>query len=503
LYYLGMQAAYLEEPGESQLIINYCQALTDKINDFMFGSGFSFKGNQDLWPFVEPIISKVWSGTNKILFGLELGQMGSVTGDVYTKVWWDDDIYSPTYGTVQFSTLQSSSVIPLWEPGRAGKDRKMMECRTVQIEEEYLDDAGGEPTKVYYTTVYTPMEIVRYRNSAVISHTENPLGEIPIVHIQNMVLAAEAQGISDIEGIVEIQKEINEKTTSIGQIIDYMGYPLTAAYGIKKGQIEVGPNRILYLPAKTHGAEITNIERNADLRASTEHLAHMKEAAHEMAGVPEASLGKMQPISNTSGVALHMQYQPIVHRTNRKKATYGPGLVELTRLGMKMCQLYDPTVTEGRFSVEIGNAIKGADLRLQQAFPVGMMIQVGVTGDDWRALQLETSWPNILPKDILMELEMARSVMDMQLVPKRNVLKKVIESGALDVPLEEVDELIEAAATEALQQQQLEMYGGMMGGYGGEPITGQNEQGPGSGSAMQAPEETVKGSTKEEDKKSR
>jgi len=42
-----------------------------------------------------------------------------------------------------------------------------------------------------------------------------------------------------------------------------------------------------------------------------------------MTGVPESALGQMQPISNTSGVALAIQYQPMMNRYNLKKTSYG------------------------------------------------------------------------------------------------------------------------------------------------------------------------------------
>jgi hypothetical protein len=47
---------------------------------------------------------------------------------------------------------------------------------------------------------------------------------------------------------------------------------------------------------------------------------------HEITGVPETALGQMQPISNTSGVALAIQYQPMMNRFNMKKIHFTKGL---------------------------------------------------------------------------------------------------------------------------------------------------------------------------------
>jgi len=489
-FYLGLQNKYIDTEDETvQLVINYVRAMANKINDYMFNNGFRFLGNPDLWPFVEPIIRTVWGCTRQKYFGIELGQMGGVTGDAFVKVWWDSDPFSPRYNSVQFSVIPSSNVIPIWVGGRTGKDRKMASCRVVTVENEY-GQGSEEPNRVTYTTVYYPDVIQQYRNSTLIGEEANMLGEIPVVHIQNQPLGGDCHGVSDIEDLLGLQDEINDKISSIASVIHYHGSPLTAAYGIKPGSIEISEGRIVHLPKKSEGVVIENIERNGNIRESVEFLNMLKEYSHEMASVPEASLGKMQPISNTSGVALHMQYQPIMHIIGRKMPTYDDGLTELTRLGIKMLMLYDPSVIDGHIPIDIGNSVRSADKAIELMYPVGTTVNVSISSSDWRKIELRTEWPEILPKDALMELEMARSVQAMGLIPDRLVLDKIVRAGIIELPLEEVDEAIEDARMDSVVKMQVQM--GMYGGYGMEGgITGQTDAGPGSGSAMQSPQEQV------------
>jgi len=491
-FYLGEQQGFLAEDGELQLTINYIRALVDKINDFMFGNGFAFRANPNLWPFAEPFVSRVWSGTDKELLGIELGQMGGVMGDVYLKIWWDDDPYSTTYNTVQFSVVSPTNVVPVWEPGRLGKDRKMLECRIINVENEISSEGSEEPTKVYYTTIYTPQEIVFYKDNTEISREENALGEIPIVHIQNRALAGDYYGVSDVEDLMTIQDEINTKFSDIGNIIAYQGSPVTVAFGIKAGALSLEAGRIWYVPKKTDGVDIENLDRNVDLRASTDYLTSLKEAAHEMASVPEASLGKMLPISNTSGVALHMQFQPIDHLTKRKRRTYGPGLVEATRIGIKLMSLYDPYAIRDesgtRFQIEIGPAVENADPRISAAYPQGTQIVVGIDSKDWVKAKATVDWPSVMPKDILMEIEMARSLQSMGLISDRKTLEMVVRSGAIDISTDEIYDCVSEARQD--QQQKLMMQSGWGGDFGGEGITEQSNS-PDSGSRMQAPSERV------------
>lgn len=491
-FYLGEQSGYLAEDGELQLTINYTRALVDKINDFMFGNGFAYMADSNLWPFAEPFVRRVWSGTDKELLGLELGQMGGVMGDVYVKIWWDDDPYSTTFNTVQFSVIAPTNVVPVWEPGRMGKDRKMLECRIINVEHEISSEGNEEPTKVYYTTVYTPNEIVFYRDNTEVSREENALGEIPIVHIQNRALAGDYYGVSDIEDLMTIQSEINEKYSSVGNIISYQGSPVTVAYGIKSGSLSLEEGRIWYAPRKADGVDIENLDRNVDLRASKEYLDSLKESAHEMSSVPEASLGKQQPISNTSGVALHMQFLPITHLTKRKQKTYGPGLVEATRIGVKLMMIYDPYVIRDEFNkrlpIEIGPAVENADPRITQMYPQGTQLIVGLDSRDWMRAKVTVDWADVMPKDVLMEIEMARALQEMGLISDRKVLEIIVRTGAIDIKIDEIYDCIMEARED--QQQKLMAQSGWAGDFGGGGLTGETSA-PGSGSAIQAPNERI------------
>ena len=63
---------------------------------------------------------------------------------------------------------------------------------------------------------------------------------------------------------------------------------------------------------------------------------------HEMIGVPESALGQVQPISNTSGVALAIQYQPLMNRYQQKMIQYGEGLRRINELVLKTLSFKEP-----------------------------------------------------------------------------------------------------------------------------------------------------------------
>jgi hypothetical protein len=53
---------------------------------------------------------------------------------------------------------------------------------------------------------------------------------------------------------------------------------------------------------------------------------------HEMVGVPETALGQATPISNTSGVALSIQFQPLMARYHQKIIQYAHALERVNEL---------------------------------------------------------------------------------------------------------------------------------------------------------------------------
>ena len=66
-----------------------------------------------------------------------------------------------------------------------------------------------------YVELLTDLTIREYVNDELISERPNPVGCIPIVHIQNAPAQGSAWGLSDIWEILGTNREYNEKMTEI------------------------------------------------------------------------------------------------------------------------------------------------------------------------------------------------------------------------------------------------------------------------------------------------
>jgi hypothetical protein len=68
----------------------------------------------------------------------------------------------------------------------------------------------------------------------------------------------------------------------------------------------------------------------------------LKTGMHEMIGVTEGALGQAMPISNTSGVALSIQYMPTIHAYKQKRIQYEVGFRQISQIALKTLFLFEP-----------------------------------------------------------------------------------------------------------------------------------------------------------------
>jgi hypothetical protein len=239
-------------------------------------------------------------------------------------------------GRVRILPLNSSYCFPEWHP----HDRKRM----IRFKLKYRfwgTTLEGTRQVFTYTELLTENQIEEYVNDSLIDSRPNPLGEIPIVHISNLPVAGSPWGMSDIQDIVMLNREYNEKANDISDIINYHAAPVTVITGARASNLEMGAKQTWSIPNKD--AKITNLLFDPQgIEAAIKFLEVLKRAMHEMTGVPVTALGEEQAISNTSGVALAIQYQPLMNRFQLKKTQYGEGFAEVNRLALKTLYMKEP-----------------------------------------------------------------------------------------------------------------------------------------------------------------
>lgn len=468
-FYLGKHWSYSSDAGETELTFNYCRKIVDLHTNFTFKKGFKTvipddpatpedeKGERE---FVRAKLEETWEKNQKELLCVESGQQGGVAGDVFFRVSWEEeDVLEDPYARVDI--IPSHFCLPDFG-GASGTDVKKLsrmliliptcvEVKTqniktafftrtakpesslkivFQIEEwtnPVLDEAGNQ---------IVPAMQSLYQEDKLLWTKENPLGEIPIVHVSNYPLSGEYYGISDLVDAVELNTELNEKATDISDIINYHGSPTTILTGAKISQMEKGSNRIWSLP---EGATVSNLALDGDLHAANTHYDTLKNTLLELTSTPKQALGELQGISNTPGVTLQLQYLPMIDKRDIKILSYGLGFRLINRLILKYTELAEPEFAEKM------NKLKGNKYRNKVVFPDPM------------------------PQDEARELELARQRLDSGL---SHIAKELEKSGYSQ---HEVEAIIQGAIDDAKRAAEALLE------YGGDPLY---DNGSGSGNAQ-------------------
>ena len=419
--YLGHHWAYRREIGEAQMVFNYYRAFTDYIVNFSFGRGASFRSPHATEAIIPDILQRVWETDNdKHGVMWEMGQQGGVSGDCFVKVAYEEaftDSVGRTHpGRVRILPLNSSFCFPEFHP----HDRS----RLIRFKLKYRfwgTSLEGTRQVYTYTEILTDDRIEEYINDELIDSRPNPLGVVPVIHIPNVRVSGSPWGLSDGHDIIVLNRSYNEIATDISDIVNYHAAPVTVITGAKASSLEKGPKKVWGGLPKD--AQVFNLEGGGQgLVGAMEYLKIIKTSMHEMIGVPETALGQVQQISNTSGVALAIQYQPLMNRYNQKIVQYSEGLKRINELVLLTLAVKEPELFI--YNPDFNGPIKSDQLQVC---------------DPNDPLTYETSvhFPQPLPLDKLILLNEIQTKMSMNLESREGALRTLGE----EFPDEKLDEI--------------------------------------------------------------
>lgn len=400
-----------------------------------------------------PVLDRVWTIDNQreqVLW--EMGQQGGVSGDCFVKIAYEEPHMQPPLsvdeetqqpykipgieytfvpGKVRILVINSAFVFPEWYP----HDRS----RLMRVKTKYRfwgTTPDGMRQVFMYTEIMTDTAIEEYINDEIIDSRPNPLGEIPMVHIPNVFVSGSPWGLADIADVVPLNRLYNEVMTDIVDIVNYHASPVTVVIGAKANQLEKGAKKIWAIPNKD--ASISNLELGENLQGPLEVLDRIKSSMHELTGVHATALGQEQAISNTSGVALAIQFQPLMNRWHQKTVTYGAGIRRINYFVLRTLALKEPEVFQ--WDPTLGTELKD-----------GQPAVLDLT--DPTTFHTETHFPPPLPIDIVIKLNEIQAKMALGLESKRGALKDL----GIEFPDAKMQEIFQELLQDAEDQAALDM----------------------------------------------
>jgi len=284
-----------------------------------------------------------------------------------------------------------------------------------------------------FTELITDNAIEEYINDELISSHPNPLGFIPIVHCSNKNVASSPWGESDLMQIIGLNREYNEKMWQISDIINYYADPVTILVGAKSSQLQRGSNKVWALPSPQ--SQAYNLTMEGDYSLVVNYIDRVKLHMFEGMGIPINALGEEQAISNTSGVALAIKYEPTMLARQQKLTQYGPMYRYICEYALRTLALKEPTMF-------VYNPNKYPELKEHQLDILDVR-----DPDTYRSKPV---FPTPLPIDELIQLNIIQGKQALGLESKKGALEDMGEENP-DEKLEEIQrELIDDIKRQAV-----------------------------------------------------
>lgn len=186
---------------------------------------------------------------------------------------------------------------------------------------------------VSFLEIHSATHAQAYEDGKLVDDAPNPLGAVPVVHIQNISQPFHYHGLSEVEPLIPLQDELNTRLSDRAARVTMQSFRMYLAKGIDSfGQTPVGPGQVF--STDNMDASITPVGGDASSPSEDTHIEEIREALDKISSVTPVAAGvlrsKLGNLSSES--ALRVTLLGLLAKTQRKHITYGRGLAHLCNL---------------------------------------------------------------------------------------------------------------------------------------------------------------------------
>lgn len=423
-FYAGRHHELVIEGGKKNPVINMPRKIVDKRASWASGrGGFRFmpqRGNET----VTDVLDAVWRANRKPSLIRRTSKYALTCGDAFlyfsvNKMNSRGEPLPQEKWSIKIFPLNPAFVFPVWKE----HDPSSMQAVLLQFPVTGKETGATQLFSAYIDE----FEIVQYRDSELISKEQNPLGVIPLVHIANEPYGDLAFGISALQDVNPLIEKANALYRALDRIIQYHAEPTTLVYGTNLRQMERGAGRLWSNLPPPNEARVENLEMKGDLAASYRLFEETMKMVYVMGKTPKIVFdSEGLSVSNTSGVAMQLLFQPLVEAT---------------------MELQD----EWELAVIQGNKI--IDRIYENIFGVSL---AALSDSPESYLETSLKWFSLLPKDEQVEVDLVSKKLELGLISKAEASRLLsgvsdTERLALELAADKVAELaIESSKAAAL-----------------------------------------------------
>ena len=261
---------------------------------------------------------RIWDRSGSDAALLESAILCGIYGDIVGLATQNEQGFSK----IEF--IDASIVEPVFD----GSDYSSL--RSAEIAFETRDSKGD---LVVDREIYESGVVEHYLGETLIDR--RTYETLPLVWIRNSSIKGLPYGLSDVEPILELVEEYDHLAAKQTRIVDYYASPNIIFSGVQKGtsQSEKSVGTVYYLPMDAKAYFLEWSGSGPDI----EHqLTRIRNGIAEISQVPAVAFGSVDTgVVNISGVAIKILYGPLLSKTHRKQASWGPSLETLMWLCLR------------------------------------------------------------------------------------------------------------------------------------------------------------------------
>jgi hypothetical protein len=169
----------------------------------------------------------------------------------------------------------------------------------------------------FLTEVWTEETFELWLDEKLLESKPNPYGFIPFVIFPNLREPKRFWGVSDLDEIMEPQRELNRALSQLSRILELSGNPIAVLENVEQSEdIAVRPGAVWNLPEDTR-AYLLDLLQGGGVGLHINYVDLLYRTLHDIAEAPRAAFGGSG--RDLSGVALEIELQPLLQRVWRKR----------------------------------------------------------------------------------------------------------------------------------------------------------------------------------------
>lgn len=354
----------IESAAPEVVIENDIAWRVDALNDFAFGKPVrlaSTAPDPERRRVIDAILAAVIEASGGAALLQDMGLLGSVHGHVDLVLRWDERLFSGLRGgagerraldgarLLRIDLVEARRGVALLDHGDFrvirgyailagdGDDRRPGEfggsgLRRFAARALGLDAGDGRGASERDAEMLTASrrEVRRGGRS---ERLPNPLGAIPVVHIQNASQPYRYEGLSDVEPLIPLQDELNTRLSDRAHRVTMQSFNMYLARGLEElGRVPIGPGQVWM--TDNPEASIQAFGGDGDSPSEESHIEQVRDAMDKISSVSPVAIGVIRARLGhlSSENALRITLTGILSKTARKRLAYGRGLAAMARL---------------------------------------------------------------------------------------------------------------------------------------------------------------------------